>query len=164
MPASQPADLFPVAFGIDVVLFKQRVQIRPILAGELGAAGGDERNILARQHLAALDGPLACERIVDVCEQIIDGPAQRSKPAVFDRLTGSCMATMRTLNRQIKARLPRAHKKPEFHRHRYPEVTLEEMRMRASQLQGALGYSGELKVEQIHHTFLRICSSRALDT
>jgi surface carbohydrate biosynthesis protein len=135
-----------------------------ILGGELGAAGGDEREILARQHLAGLDGPLACERIVDVCEKIIDGPPQRSKPALFDRLTGYCMASMRTLKRQIKARLPRGHKKPEFHRHRYPEVSLEEMRTRASRLQRVLGYSGELKVEQIRHKFFRICSRRALDT
>jgi surface carbohydrate biosynthesis protein len=135
-----------------------------ILAGELGAAAGDERKTLARQHLAALDGPLACERIVDVCEKIIDGPAERSKSAVFDRLTGYCMATMRTLKRQIKARLPRAHKKPEFHRHRYPEISLEEMRVRVSRLQHLLGYSGELKVEQIQHKFFRIRSGSALDT
>jgi surface carbohydrate biosynthesis protein len=141
-----------------------RLTLEKILAGELGAAGGDEREILARQHLAGLDGPLACERIVDVCEKIIDGPPQRSKPALFDRLTGYCMASMRTLKRQIKARLPRGHKKPEFHRHRYPEVSLEEMRTRASRLQRVLGYSGELKVEQIRHKFFRICSRRALDT
>ncbi len=84
------------------------------------------------QHLAALDGPLACERIVDVCEKIIDGQFERSKPGLLDRLTGYCMATMRTLKRKIKARLPRSRNKPEFHRHRYPEVSLEEMRERMS--------------------------------
>jgi surface carbohydrate biosynthesis protein len=101
-----------------------------ILAGELGAAGGEERDILVRQHLAALDGPLACERIVDVCEKIVDGQFDRSKPALLDRLTGYCMANMRTLKRKIKANLPRAQNKPEFHRHRYPEISLEETRYR----------------------------------
>jgi surface carbohydrate biosynthesis protein len=126
-----------------------------ILTGKQGAAGGDEREILARQHLAALDGPLACERIVDVCDKIIDEP-ERSKPALFDRLTGYCMATMRTLKRQIKARLPRARNKPEFHRHRYPEVSLEEVRDRMLRFQLLLGDTGKLQVEQISDQFFRI--------
>ena len=130
--------------------------LRNILAGELGAAGGDEREILARQHLAALDGPLACERIVDVCEKIIDGPFERPKPGILDRLSGYCLATMRTLKRQIKARLPRARKKPEFHRHRYPEVSLGDMRDRMLRFQQVLGDSSELQVEQISDRFFRI--------
>lgn len=127
-----------------------------ILAGKQGAAAGDEREILARQHLAALDGPLACERILDVCDKIIDGPFERSKPALFDRLTGYYMATMRTLKRQIKARLPRARNKPEFHRHRYPEVSLEEMRARISRFQRVLGDSRDLQVEKISEQFYQI--------
>ena len=127
-----------------------------ILAEELGAAGGDEREILARQHLAALDGPLACERIVDVCEKIVAGQSERSKPALFDRLTGYCMATMRTLKRQIKARLPRARNKPEFHLHRYPEVSLEEMQHRILRFQQVLGDSKELRVERFSDQFFRI--------
>jgi surface carbohydrate biosynthesis protein len=126
-----------------------------ILAGKLGAAGGDERKILARQHLAALDGPLACERIVDVCDKIIDG-FERSKPALFDRLTGYCRATMRTLKRQIKARLPRARNKPEFHRHRYPEVSFGDMRDRMLRFQRVLGDSRELQVQQISDRFFQI--------
>ena len=127
-----------------------------ILIGELGAAGGDERKILVRQHLAALDGPLACERIVDVCEKIVDGQSQRSKPASLDRLSGYCMATMRTLKRQIKARLPGSRKKPGFHRHRYPEVALEEMQRRMLRFQQVLGDSSELQVDQISDQFFRI--------
>jgi hypothetical protein len=127
-----------------------------ILAEELAAAGGDEREILARQHLAALDGPLACERIVDVCEKIVEGQSERSKPALFDRLTGYCMATMRTVKRKIKANLPRARKKPAFHRHRYPEVSLEDMRDRMLRFQQVLGDSKELRVERFSDQFFQI--------
>jgi len=141
-----------------------RLILGKILAGELGAAVGDERKNLVNRHLAALDGPLACERIVDVCEKITGGQFERSKPSLLDRLTGYCMANMRTLKRKIKAHLPRAQNKPEFHRHRYPEVSLEEMRVRVSRLQHVLGYSEELKVEQIHDKFFRVCSGSALDT
>jgi hypothetical protein len=133
-----------------------RLTLEKILAGELGAAGGDERKTLVDRHLAALDGPLACERIVDICEKIVDGQFDRSKPALLDRLTGYCMANMRTLKRKIKANLPRAQNKPEFHRHRYPEVSLEEMRYRMLKFQQVLGDSKELQVERFSDQFFRI--------
>jgi surface carbohydrate biosynthesis protein len=133
-----------------------RLTLEKILAGELGAAGGDERKTLARQHLAALDGPLACERIVDVCEKIIDGQSETAKPALRHHLRGQCMATMRTLKRKLKARLPGSRKKPEFHRHRYPEVPLEEIRARISLFQQVLGDSSELQIDQISDQFFRV--------
>ena len=130
-----------------------------ILAGKLGAAGGDEREILARQHLAALDGPLACERIVDVCEKITARQCEMPKPPLLDRLEGHILTTTRTLKRKIKAYLPRARNKPEFHRHRYPEVSLEEMRLRVSRFQQVLGESTELQVAQISDQFFRISTA-----
>jgi surface carbohydrate biosynthesis protein len=133
-----------------------RLTLEKILAGELGAEGGDERKTLADEYLAALDGPLACERIVDVCEKIMAGQSAMSKPPLRHRLMGHCMATKRTLKRKLKARLPRSHKKPDFHRHRYPEVPLEEIRARISRFQQVLGDSKELKVEQISKQFFRI--------
>ena len=133
-----------------------RLTLEKILAGELGAAGGDERQTLVDQYLAALDGPLACEHIVDVCEKIRDGQPETAKPALRHHLRGQCMATMRTLKRKLKARLPGSRKKPEFHRHRYPEVPLEEIRARISLFQQVLGDSSELQVEQISDQFFRI--------
>jgi surface carbohydrate biosynthesis protein len=133
-----------------------RLSLGKIVAGELGAAAGDERKTLADEYLAALDGPLACERIVDVCKKIVDGQPEISRPALFHWLKGYCMANMRTLKRKFKARLPRARKKPEFHRHRYPEVSLEEIRTRILGLQQVLGDPRELQVEKILGQFFRI--------
>ena len=133
-----------------------KLTLGKILTGQLGAAGGDERKKLAGQYLAALDGALACERILDVCEKIKDGQSARSEPALRHRLKGRCMATMRTLKRRFKARLPGSRNKPEFHRHRYPEVSLEEMRARISRFQRMLGDSRELQVEKISKQFYQI--------
>ena len=133
-----------------------KLTLGKILTGQLGAAAGDERKKLAGQYLAALDGALACERIVDVCEKIKDGQSARSEPALRHRLKGHCMATMRTLKRKFKARLPGSRNKPEFHRHRYPEVSLEEMRARISRFQRMLGDSRELQVEKISKQFYQI--------
>jgi len=136
-----------------------RLTLEKILGGELGAAGGDERQTLVDQYLASLDGPLACERIVEVCEKILDGQFKKSKPGLLDLLTGYCMATIRTLKRKLKARLPGSRKKPEFHRHRYPKVSLEEIRTRVARLQQVLGDSRELQIEQISDQFFRISKS-----
>ncbi|MGD8254949.1 MAG: hypothetical protein PVI73_10595 [Syntrophobacterales bacterium] len=133
-----------------------RLTLSKILAGELGAAAGAERKTLVQQYLEALDGPLACERIVDVCDKIVAGRDDSTKPAWPRRLKGHGMATMRTLKRKFKARLPRSRKKPEFHRHRYPEVSLEEMVERVSRFQQVLGESRKLQVERILGQFFRI--------
>jgi surface carbohydrate biosynthesis protein len=137
-----------------------RLTLEKILSGELGAAGGDERKALVDQHLSALDGPLACERIVEVCKKIMDGQSEMAKSAPLDRLTGYCMANMRTLKRKIKACLPSSHNKPEFHRHRYPQVSLEEMRTRVARFQQVLGDSSKLKVELISDQFFRISAGK----
>jgi hypothetical protein len=63
---------------------------------------------------------------------------------------------MRTLKRKFKARLPRARNKPEFHRHRYPEISLEDMGERISRFQQVLGDPKKLKVEKILGQFFRI--------
>jgi len=133
-----------------------RLTLVKILTGALGAAGGDERKKLVDQYLAALDGPLACERIMDVCEEILDGQSEMSKPALSQRLKGHCIATMRTLKRKFKARLPGSRKKPEFHRHRYPEVSLAEIRAGLSRFQQVLGDSRELQVEKISDQFYQV--------
>jgi len=133
-----------------------RFTLEKILGGELGPASGSERKTLANQYLAALDGPLACERIVDICNKMVDGQPQNSRPPLYRWLKGYCLANMRTLKRKFKAHLPRARNKPEFHRHRYPEISLEEMSERISRFQQVLGNPGELQVEKMLGQFFRI--------
>ena len=50
--------------------------LEKILAGELGAADGDESKALIDHYLTATSGPLACERIVEVLEKIMEGRSQ----------------------------------------------------------------------------------------
>ena len=71
--------------------------LQKILAGQIGAADGNERRALIEHHLAAQEGPLACERMVDVLEiisenfiDIFQGPAGRITFNFFNRLTKIC--------------------------------------------------------------------------
>ena len=137
--------------------FKElQVTLERILSGELGTANGDERKALIDQYLSAQEGPLACERMVDVLEGMMEGRMKLPKPPLHDRLSGWSMSTIRTLIKRAKERLPASHNRPEFQNHRYPEVSLDEIRARLSRFQQVLGDSKEVEVEQISSQFFRI--------
>ena len=127
-----------------------------ILDGQLGAAGGDVRKALFDRHIVAQDGPLACERMVDVLEEITIGKAELPKPAFQTHLAGYITANSRRLVKWLRRYLPGTHAPTEFHRHRYPGITLEELRGRISLFQQVLGDTTELRAEQIHEQIFRI--------
>jgi hypothetical protein len=135
-------------------LSELRGTVEDVLAGKLGPPDGHERDTLIRQYLEALDGPLACERMVDVLERVIDSGSALPKPSALDRLEGWSMSTVRTLVKRSRERIPESHNRPEFQRHRYPRVSLEEIRARLSRFRQALGNSREVKVKQrLKHFF-----------
>ena len=130
--------------------------LEDILAGKLGPPNGDERETVINQYLTALDGPLACERMVDVLEGIVQGSYELSRPPVGDRLAGRSMSAIRTLIKRCKEHIPGSHNRPEFQRHRYPEVSLKEIQARLLRFQQVLGDKRELKVEQKNQHFFVI--------
>jgi len=135
-----------------------RVTLGKILAGELGAAAGEDRKALIDYHLAALEGQLACERMVDVLEEMMKGWSEvPPKPAIKHRLQGWIWATKRRLRKRFRGyRQDTAHNRPGFLRHRYPRISLDQVRARISRFQMVLGDSRKLKVEQIFNQFFRI--------
>jgi surface carbohydrate biosynthesis protein len=137
--------------------FDQLQQIlSSILAGELGVVDGDERQVLIDHHIAALDGPLACERIIDVLEKKMDGLSQLPKPPLRDRLEGWFKATKRRVRLLSKSRDSGFHKVYKFRRHKYPRIHLQELRERIRRFQQLLGDDGELSVNQIYGKLFRI--------
>jgi len=133
-----------------------QVTLGKILAGELGVADGKERKELIDRYLAAQEGKLACERIVDVLKQMMEGRSELPKPPLSDLIGGWFKAHGRRLKKYFKSYLPGSHAPPEFHRHRYPEVSLEELRGRVSRFQQILGDSKALQVESIFDQIFKI--------
>jgi surface carbohydrate biosynthesis protein len=133
-----------------------RATLGDILADRIEPPDGDERESLINQYLEALDGPLASERMVDVLEGVLEGRSELPKPSIRDRLAGWSMSAIRTLIKRCKERIPGSHNRPEFQRHRYPGITLEELRTRLSRFQQVLGDSRELKVDQKSDHFFEI--------
>jgi surface carbohydrate biosynthesis protein len=120
-----------------------------ILNGELGAANGDERQELARKHLTAHDGPLACERIIDVIDARIIKQPDLPRPPMNRKVLGWIQANWRRFNRYIRKYLPGKHAPEEFHRHRYPGITLQELNTRIARLQQTIGDRTNLKTAKL---------------
>ena len=128
-----------------------------ILNGKLGHADSDERKKIMERHLAAMKGPLACDRMVDIFEEINSIQQKAPIPALKDRLKSRVWATRRRIKKGIKEfKGDMSHNKSDFLRHRYPGVSKENLQSRLAQFQQALGDRTELNVEQIFHQFYRI--------
>jgi len=127
-----------------------------ILAGELGAADGADRRAAIARYLAARDGQLACERIVEVLAATVQNHSRRPETPLVQQLQGRLWLTGRTLLKRAKARLPSSHNKPAFQRHRYPQISLDDIRSRIGRFQKLLGDESEPRVEPLHGSFFQI--------
>jgi surface carbohydrate biosynthesis protein len=130
--------------------------LQRILQGTLGAPDGENRRALVRHHLAAPDGPLACERMVAVLEQIASDQARPLSRRMPRRLERWLTSKGLHLLRYVKSMLPGSHNRPEFQRHRYPALPLEEVSERLSRFQRLMGDRSRLTVEPVTATIYRI--------
>jgi surface carbohydrate biosynthesis protein len=127
-----------------------------VFKGELGVAGGSARKAVIDRYLAGREGPLACERIVGVLQAMAAGPSSLRRPLFHKRVQGRCQATLRGLKKRYNASLPGSINQPAFQKHRYPGVTLDEVKDRVRRFQTALGKPGRLRVEEMDGRFYRI--------
>jgi surface carbohydrate biosynthesis protein len=123
--------------------------LKAILTGQIGPAEGDQRRKILNRYLAAQDGPLACERVMDVLEGIAARGDQLRPFGVRDRLSGWALASGRRMIKRFKSYIPGTHAPPEFHRHRYPGISLTELTERVERLQRLLNPHTTLRVRQV---------------
>jgi len=128
-----------------------------ILANNFETAGVDQRKTLMNRYLAAQDGPLACERMVDIFEEMTHNSFNSSTPGIIHRFQSWYWAARRRFKKRIKGyHANSSHNRPDFLRHRYPEISLENLRSRLNHFQLVLGDHTELNVELIFNQFYRI--------
>ena len=94
-------------------------------------------------------------RIVSVLEGIVAEPS-RPRPSFVERFQGWCQSSLRGLKKRYNASLPGSINQPAFQKHRYPGVSLEEVRERVRRFQRALGKDARLRVEEVGGRFYRI--------
>ncbi len=130
--------------------------LQQILRGELGAADGDERQALIGNYLASQEGPLACERMLDVLEKIDEDFSSAPRDSVKNIMERWIVTRGLHLAKGIKSSLPGSHNRPEFQRHRFPEISLEKLEAKLQRFQQLLGHSTGLKVEKVTDVIFNI--------
>jgi len=130
--------------------------LEKILSGDLGIPAGPECQSLIDRYLEAQDGPLACERMVSVLETMTDLQAGAGGQSVSVWLQRWILATGLNLARHVKSRLPGSHNKLEYQLHRYPALSLEDVRNRIARFQELLGYRKDFRIEPVSDVLFRI--------
>ncbi len=138
-----PNSLSHRTFAIDELCGK----VTSIVDGQLGALAYGKRRSIMDQHIAALDGALAAERMVDVLkggnyhqQQPVPTP-----PGQYAR--GWIHNTLRTAVKQINMRRPGHRNNLAFHAHRFPDISVDELMERIERMGGLLGRFGSIRVE-----------------
>ena len=127
-----------------------------IFNGEIGAADGDERQALIKRYLEAEEGPLACERMMDVIDAISDNFPNATGLTLKNKVERWALTRGLHLAKRIKSSLPGSHNRSEFQRHRYPGISRENLFAKLAQFQQLRGYKRELKVEQVSNVMFQI--------
>jgi surface carbohydrate biosynthesis protein len=130
--------------------------LQKILKGEIGPADGNERKALIQYYLAAQEGPLACELMLDVLETIAEKFDTSGSLTVNKKLARWFLTRGLHLAKGIKSHLPGSHNRPEFQRHRYPGISQKALEAKLLQFQQLLGNNRDLKVEQVSEVMFKI--------
>lgn len=130
--------------------------IRAMAKGELGPLDYADRRKILDQHIAALDGPLAAERIVRVLEA--EGYNKRQPPAapISDCVQGWGHNNLRTMVKRINMRRPGHRNNLAYHAHRFPDISMEEIMRRVKRMGKLLNRFGTIKVTQMTKHIFRI--------
>jgi hypothetical protein len=130
--------------------------LKKILAGVVVGEDEDEKKALIDHHLAALSGPLACERIVDVLLKIADDLSKMPNLPIRDRFKNWFKATKCRWRKRSQSRNTGSHTSLEYHRHKYSGISPDDLLERIGRFQQVLKDEGELNVNQIYTRFFRI--------
>jgi surface carbohydrate biosynthesis protein len=117
-----------------------------------GAPGGVDdhgrREILDR-HIAALDGPLAAERMVDALVAAGYHQKRPAPPPITKFAKGWIHNTLRTAVKQINMRRPGHRNNLAFHAHRFPDISVREITERIARMGALLNRFDSIRVTRI---------------
>jgi len=137
------------------------LQVKEIVNGEKGPVDELERSRILGPHIAALDGRLSCDRMVDV---LVDaGYLQGPPPAVplGKYLRGWLHNRVRTASKKINMRRSGHRNNFAYHQHRFPGVTADEIQERINHLGNILGRFQHVRVvPQSRYVFTMGCKGK----
>jgi len=123
-------------------------KVGAIVAGKMGPLDYSVRKAAMEPHIAALEGRLAADRIVDVLEEAGYLEKQPPPPPFLERLHGWYRTKTRALEKRINMRKPGHRNNISLHDHRYPGITREEMLNVIERYRNLLGRFDGIKVKK----------------
>jgi len=124
-----------------------RALLSEILAGDRGLVDEAVREGLFSRHLCATEGPLACDRVLDVLTA--SGYRERAprRPAARPWLRAWLAGNIRTLVKRINGLKPDHRNSAAYHAHRFPGVTAAELNARIARFGAELGRFAGVRAE-----------------
>jgi len=129
---------------------------RSVVSGKLGTLDYRVRRKLLDPHIASLEGPLAADRMVDVLEQ--GGYRDQKPPAtqIGKYAHGWIHNRLRTVVKHTNMRRPGHRNNLAYHAHRWPDISVEEIRNRIARLGRLLNRFDRLCVEPYSQHIFKI--------
>jgi len=129
-----------------------------IVAGKLGTLDYNHRRDLLDPHITSLDGPLAADRMVDALE---NGGYLIQKPSgapIGDFSHGWIHNRLRTIVKHINMRRPGHRNNLAYHTHRWPDISVDDVKKRVARLGRLLNRFDKIQVEPFSKHIFRISS------
>jgi len=130
--------------------------VKEIVSGENGSVDEAERRRILEPHIAALDGRLSCDRMVDV---LVDAGYLKDPPPAVPigrYLRGRLHNRVRTISKKINMRRPGHRNNFAYHQHRFPGITVPELEEKIDHLGRLLGRFQNIRVKQLSEYIFRI--------
>lgn len=144
---------YSLPHGVSHQCFDQDSLVRmlgDVVAGRLGAADGAERKALFDRHMTGMEGPSACERIMDVVESMLGADHELPKTSVASRVLGWSHANGRRLLKRTVPKIPGFRARAGFYKHRYPHVPVQRVQEKLARFAQLLGYRSLASVREVH--------------
>ncbi len=131
--------------------------LRAVLTDTKADATRGDRQALMDQFLAAQDGPLAADRMLDVLEEMVQTHPVEGTVTMRQRAKGFYRVTKRRIKKTIRGfKADMAHNRSGFLRHRYPGISWETINDRIARIKQVLGVASDLRINKIHRHFFEI--------
>jgi surface carbohydrate biosynthesis protein len=132
--------------------------LREVAAGERGAREGAEQRALIDHHIAAMDGPLASDRIVDVLESIERSNERPERRGSTHYARAWSHANLRRAEKFVRSQIPNDKNNAAYQEQRFPRLPLAEVRARADRFAELLGRFEKLEVAELHRNIFEVRS------
>ena len=129
-----------------------------MVRGAVGPLALAERRAKLDQHIAALDGPLAADRMVDVLDECGYRDHPPPAPPLSTQVRGRLDNRLRTMRKRRNMRRPGHRNNIVYHAHRFPDISVAEVRDRVARFGRLLQRFERVHVEPFgEYTFRFSC-------